>query len=211
MGLKKKIVTQVRNPSGKLGCLIARGMNKGHAKLAKWGISKIIIKSNYYVLDIGCGGGGNLHSFGKIIKDGKIYGIDYSETAVNISKKINKTQIDNGIVEIYNASVSSLPFNNNFFNLITAFESYYFWPDLAKDLKEVYRVLKPRGKLMLINEGYLCDNKKKRKIAEKWSILGNFPIHSPKEYREFLTKAGFINIKIYEERKKGWIAAIGSK
>lgn len=211
MGLKKKLVAQVRNPSGKLGRFIARGMNKGHAKLAKWGISKISIKPDYFILDIGCGGGGNLHRFGEMIKDGKVYGIDSSETSVNISKKINKNQIDNGIIEILKASVSSLPFNNNFFNLVTGFESYYFWPDLVKDLKEIYRVLKPKGKVILVNEGYLCDNTKKRKKAEKWSILGNFHIHSPKEYEDFLTKAGFINIQIFEERKKGWIAVIGIK
>jgi ubiquinone/menaquinone biosynthesis C-methylase UbiE len=211
MGLKKKIVVQVRNPSGILGRLIARGMNKGHAKLAKWGISKILIKPNYFILDIGCGGGGNIHRFGEMIKEGKVYGIDSSETAVNISKKINKSQIDNGIIEIYKASVSPLPFNNNFFNLVTGFESYYFWPDLVNDLKEIYRVLKPKGKLALINEGYLCDNSKKRKRAEKWAILGNFHIHSPEEYKGFLTKAGFINIQIFEERKKGWITVIGNK
>ena len=211
MGFRKKIVTQVRNPNGRLGGLIARGMNKGHAKLAKWGVSKIFIEPNYFILDIGCGGGGNIHRFGEMITDGKVYGIDSSETAINISKKINKHQIDNGIIEIHKASVSSLPFNSNFFNLVTGFESYYFWPDLVNDLKEIYRVLKPKGKLILVNEGYLCDNAKKRKRAEKWSILGNFHIHSPEEYEEFLTKAGFINIQIFEERKKGWIAVIGVK
>ena len=82
---------------------------------------------------------------------------------------------------------------------------------VIRDLKEIYRVLKLNGYLILVNEGYICNNKKKRKKAEKWSKLGNFAVHTPDEYREFLKKAGFANIQIFEENKKGWITAMGMK
>jgi len=211
MGIKQTLLNQVRKPNGKLGRVIATGMNKGHAKLAKWGFSNFLIEPNYVILDIGCGGGGNIKYFAEIITDGKVYGIDYSETAIYISTKINKKYIEKGIVEIYHGSVSSLPFKDNYFNLISGFEAYYFWPDLIRDLKEINRILKPNGYLILVNEGYICNNEKKRKKAEKWSKLGNFPIHTPDEYREFLKKAGFSNIQIFEENKKGWITAKGMK
>lgn len=211
MGLKQTLLNQVRKPNGKLGRVIATGMNKGHAKLAKWGFSNFLIEPNYIILDIGCGGGGNIKRFAEIITDGKVYGIDYSETAIYISTKITKKYIEKGIVEIYQGSVSSLPFKDNYFNLISGFEAYYFWPDLIRDLKEIYRVLKPNGYLILVNEGYICNNEKKRKKAEKWSKLGNFLIHTPDEYREFLKEAGFSNIQIFEENKKGWITAMGMK
>ncbi len=211
MGFKQKLVDQVRKPSGRLGKIIAKGMNKGHAKLAVWGLSHVIIDPNYIILDIGCGGGGNIERYAKMVLNGKIYGIDYSGTAVYISKEINKRYIEQGIVEIYQGSVSSLPFTDNFFNLISGFEAYYFWPDLTRDLKEIYRVLKPNGHLILVNEGYISNNEKKRNKAKKWSKLGNFPIHTPEEYRKFLGEAGFSNIQISEEYKKGWITAIGMK
>ena len=211
MDLKQALVDQVRKPNGKLGRLIARGMNKGHAKLAKWGLSLFSVKPNYYILDIGCGGGGNLKYFAKTVIDGKVYGIDYSETAVNISTKVNKKYIEKSIMEIHQSSVSSLPFNNNFFDIVTAFESYYFWPDLIRDLQEIYRVLKPNGCLILVNEGYICNNEEKRKRAENWAKLGNFKIHTPNEYRESLKEAGYSNIQIIENYEKGWITAIGMK
>ena len=211
MGLKQTLLNQVRKPNGKLGRVIATGMNKGHAKLAKWGFSNFLIEPNYIIRDIGCGGGGNIKRFAEIITDGKVYGIDYSETAIYISTKITKKYIEKGIVEIYQGSVSSLPFKDNYFNLISGFEAYYFWPDLIRDLKEIYRILKPNGYLILVNEGYMCNNEKKRKKAEKWSKLGNFLIHTPDEYREFLKEAGFSNIQIFEENKKGWITAMGMK
>ncbi|MFW9942702.1 MAG: class I SAM-dependent methyltransferase [Candidatus Thorarchaeota archaeon] len=211
MGLKQTLLNQVRKPNGKLGRFIAKGMNKGHAKLAKWGLSNFSIEPDYTILDIGCGGGGNIKNFAEIITNGKVYGIDYSETAISISTKINRKYIDKGIVELYHGSAASLPFNDNYFDLITGFEAYYFWSDLIRVLKEIYRVLKPNGYLILVNEGYICNKENKRKRAEKWAKLGNFSIHAPEEYREFLKKAGFSNIQIFEEHNEGWITALGMK
>ena len=192
MGLKQKLIDQVRKPNGKLGRVIAKGMNKGHAKLAIWGLSHVTIDPNYKVLDIGCGGGGNIERYAKIIINGKVYGIDYSRTAIYVSAEINKRYIEQGIVEVCQGSVSSLPFKDNFFNLVSGFEVYYFWPNLPNDLKEIYRVLKPTGILILVNEGYICNNEKRRNKAEKWAKLGKFHIHTPEEYDKFLKKAGLL-------------------
>ena len=211
MNFKQMLVNQVRKPEGKFARIIAKGMNRGHSKLAKWGISHVKIESDYKILDIGCGGGANIKYFANIIADGKIYGIDYSETSVYISRKINKKNIAKGTVEISQGSVSSLPYQDNFFDIVTGFEAYYFWPNLIEDLKEIYRVLKPTGYLMLVNEGYIGTNEKKRKEAEKWARLGHFTIHTPEEYRDFLKKAGFSNIQIIENNIKGWIATISFK
>jgi ubiquinone/menaquinone biosynthesis C-methylase UbiE len=211
MDLKQILVNQVRKPNGKLGRIIARGMNRGHSKLAKWGLSNFSLNPNYIILDIGCGGGGNIKHFAKNVTDGKIYGIDYSETAFDISMKVNKKYIEKGTVEIQKCSVSSLPFKDNYFDLVTGFEAYYFWPELIRDLQEIYRVLKPNGHLILVNEGYKSNNEKKMKKVEMWSKLGNFPIHTPDEYKEFLKEAGYSNIQIFENHENGWITAIALK
>ncbi|MFX1255089.1 MAG: class I SAM-dependent methyltransferase [Promethearchaeota archaeon] len=211
MGLAKKMVDQVRKPKGRFGRLMARGMNRGHAKMANWGLTHISINSTDIILDVGCGGGGNVHKFANIILEGKVYGIDYSEVSVEVSKKVNKKLIEGGRVKIHHASVSSLPFENNTFDLVTGFEAYYFWPDLITDLKEIYRVLKTEGTLLLVNEAYKCANEKFRRRNEKWAKLGNFEIHSSKEFEEFLEKAGYSEIEVFEEKDKGWLAIKGKK
>lgn len=43
------------------------------------------------------------------------------------------------------ASVAELPFEAEQFDVVTAFETVYFWPELAQNFREVYRVLKPGG------------------------------------------------------------------
>ncbi|MHA1491479.1 MAG: class I SAM-dependent methyltransferase [Promethearchaeota archaeon] len=212
MTLMEKMVNQARKPDGKFGKIFTKGMNKGaHAKMAEWALKYIPIKLDANILDIGCGGGGNIDRMTKIAVDGKVYGIDYSEVSINTSKKVNKKNIEKGIVEIKHSSVSNLPFLENTFDLITGFEAYYFWPDLVNDLKGIYKVLKPGGTLALTNEAYKCKNEKLRKRSEKWSKIGHFDIHSPDEFREFLTKAGYSEIEIIEEEKKGWILIKGKK
>ena len=55
-------------------------------------------------------------------------------------------------MSIIEGSVEKLNFPDNFFHLVTGIETYYFWPNLLKAFKEINRVLKPKGKLLLINE-----------------------------------------------------------
>jgi len=211
MGFLRYLVNQVRNPRGLFGKNIAKGMNRGHAMLAEWGLSIITLNVNMTILDVGCGGGANVNYFAKCVTDGKVIGVDYSTTSVEVSKEINKEFINSGHVEIYHNSVSALPFNENTFDLVSGFEAYYFWADLISDLKEIYRVLKNNGILLLVNEGYKCENEKKRKTAEKWAKLGNFKIHSPEEYKDFLMRAGFSDIQIFEQKEQGWIASVAKK
>ena len=208
----KKLVEQVRKPKGRFGRLVAKMMNRGgHAKLANWGLSFIKIDSISKILDIGCGGGANVNKLAAIAKDGKVFGIDYSEDSIEVSKKVNEELIRNERVEIKRASVSSLPFEADSFDLVTAFEVSYFFPDLINDLKGIYKILKNGGRFLLVNEGYMCKNEKKRKTAEKYAKIGNFDIHTPEEYENFLSSASFSSIEIHEEEKEGWIAVIGVK
>jgi len=161
------------------------------------------------ILDIGCGGGKTVNTLAKVAPGGKIYGIDYSEGCVAVASKINKKLIDAGRVEILHASVESLPFPDDSFALVTAVEAYYFWPGLVNDLKEIRRVLKPGGSVILINEMYRDERFEKRN--SNWARIGDFTYHLPEEFRVFLGDAGYSSIQIDVLESKNWITAIGVK
>jgi len=169
MGFIEKFVKQCRKPSGRFGKFVGRTMNLGHNRIRHWGLSHIFIKLDAYILDIGCGGGKAVQELAMSTPNGKVYGIDYSEDMVQLSKKVNETLIKKGLVEIKCGAVSSLPFADNMFDLVTAFEAYYFWPNLIDDLKEIKRVLKPGGKILIANEVYK-DNKFEKRNT-KWAEL----------------------------------------
>ena len=209
MGLMEKIVKQARYPTGTFGKLMARSMNYGHSKVTQWGLSHISINKDDTILDIGCGGGKTVNTLAKTATEGRIYGIDYSEVSVAVASKINKKFIEAGWVEILHGSVESLPFPDDFFDLVAVVEAYYFFPDLINNLKEIRRVLKPGGSVVLINEAYRHEKFEKRNT--KWARMGDFDYHSPEEFRKVLKDAGYSSIKIHTLENKNWIAVIGRK
>jgi ubiquinone/menaquinone biosynthesis C-methylase UbiE len=207
MGLIEKMMEQSRKPAGGFGIFYARLMNIEHRHVTRWGLSHISINKDDTILDIGCGGGKTVNSLAKIASEGKIYGIDYSEVSVAVAINTNKKLINAGRVEILHASVESLPFPDNMFNLVTAIESYYFWPDLDNTLKEIRRVLKHGGSLILINACYRDERFEKRN--SNLARIGEFTYHLPDEYRIFLRDGGYSPIQIEVFENRNWITALG--
>jgi len=207
--LADKLAKHTRKPRGKIGKLVGEYMGKIHKEVTEWGLSKIDINPPDLILDIGFGAGYDINNIAKNLENGKIYGIDYSETMVDLAKEINRKYIESGLVEIKNGSVSSLPFPENMFDLVMGVETINFWPDIINDLKEVRRVLKPGGTLLLINNSY--KHKKFKKRNKKWKKLTNFNLYTPKQFRKFFLKVGYSNIEIFEKVEKNWIAIKGTK
>ena len=208
MGFAEKFVRQCRKPQGLLGRFVGRAMNVGHARVRRWGLGHLSGEF-FSVLDVGCGGGGALRDMASLFSGAKLYGIDYSQDMALLAKKVDKRLIEKGRIEITHGSVSSLPFSEDAFDLVTAFESYYFWPDLIHDLQEIRRVLKPGGTLLLVNEVY--ENNRFRDRNAKWAAWADMHLHSPAGYREFLNTAGYGPVEVHEVVKKNWIVVISKK
>src|SRR5262249_43239941 len=140
-GLGRRVVAvmsnsrnQCRKPEGWGGWFVLWEMNRHHSKLTDWGLSHVTIGTRDVILDVGCGGGRTVKKLAAIATDGKAYGIDFSETSVAAAKKANKRWIQTGGVKIQHGSVSQLPFVDDAFDLVTAVETHFFWPDLDGDM-----------------------------------------------------------------------------
>jgi ubiquinone/menaquinone biosynthesis C-methylase UbiE len=186
-------------------------MNSSHSKVTDWGLGHVSVRKSATILDVGCGGGRTLSKLAAMATDGKVYGVDYSEESVAASKKTNARSIDAGRVEIRQGSVSHLPFPEGMFDLVTGVETHFWWPDLGGDMREVFRVLKPGGTLVLIAEVYGGATTKAGQLAEKYASRTGMKLLSVEEHRELLEEAGCSDVRIVEERGKGWICAVGRK
>lgn len=138
-------MSQVRKPDRFAGRLFAILMNQSHSRLTDWGLMHIRIEKDFTILDVGCGGGRTIGKLAAMASNGKVYGIDYAAGSVATSRSHNKELIRSGQVEIEQAPVSNLPFAADTFDLLTAIETQYYWPDLPSDMREVLRVLKSGG------------------------------------------------------------------
>ena len=186
-------------------------MNSRHSKLTDWGLGHLPIEKHFTILDVGCGGGRTLSKLAAQATEGKVYGIDHSEESVAASKKTNARWIDMDRVEVRLGSVSQLPFRDGMFDLVTAVESHFWWADLPADIREIYRVLKPHGQLIVIAEIYKGANTTVAKLAEKNASRIGMTLLDVDEHRALLANAGYSEIQIIEQHSKGWICGIGRK
>ncbi|WP_432644759.1 class I SAM-dependent methyltransferase [Methanobrevibacter sp.] len=206
----KELIVNARKPVGELGHQILDRMNKSHESMAQWGVSHFEVQSDSKILDIGCGGGKNIERFAKQISEGgKVVGIDYSDVSVEKSSKLNQEFIDQKIVDVLQASVSDMPFDDATFDIVTGFETIYFWPDFISDLKEVNRVLKKDGLVFFCNEAVYREGEME-KYDDLVELL-DMKIYSEDVLKESLEKTGFKDFKAYLNDENDWICVTARK
>ena len=148
--------------------------------------------------------------------DNIVYGLDYSMLACEKSRLLNEDAICEGRCEIIHGSVSEMPFGDDTFDIITAFETVYFWPDFLNDLKEVRRVLKDEGVILIANEALPKENDARQK--ELIELL-DMNIYSREQLEEYLHEAGYGNVISHVKDSKDsftgedadWICVIAQK
>ena len=195
-----------RKPEGLGGKVMVSMMNLGHNALANWGFQFLSVAKDAVVLDCGCGGGANLEKLLQKCPDGQVKGIDYSEVSVEKSRNVNRKAIEAGRCEVLRASVMELPFGEEQFDVVTAFETVYFWPDLAQSFREVWRVLKPNGAFFICNE---CSGDTDK--DDKWTRkIEGMTIYKDVQLKAVLEQAGFQNVQI-NKNGKGWLCVTARK
>jgi SAM-dependent methyltransferase len=198
MGLLKSFFSQCARPEGALGRVMLSFMNYTHAPLTNWGLKLVDVQDGWTMLDVGCGGGFTIRRLLKQSKDAQVYGIDISEESVAKAKKVNAEVLDKQVF-ITQGSAEKLPYEDKKFDLVTAVETVYFWPNLPDCLQEVRRVLKPGGKFAILVEVVDSDS--------KWtSVVEGMTAYSPEDLKKLLDDAGFTQTEIY--RKKPTYATI---
>ena len=184
-------------------------MNMSHSSLTDWGLKHILIEKRFTILDVGCGGGRTITKLAAIATEGRLCGVDYAKGSVAASSAKNAQLIKTGRVEIQQASVSKLPFCDDKFDLVTAVETQYYWPNLVKDMEEIRRVLKPGGTFIVIAESYKGGRYDKLQ-GLVMKLLRSTEL-SVAEHRELFLTAGYTDVQIFEEHKKGWVCGTGRK
>src|SRR5260221_5647577 len=124
-----------------------------------------------------------------------VWVVDYAEDSVAPSSATNRQLIETGRVEIGQASLSQLPFPNDKFDLVTAVETQYYWPDLVKDMQEILRVLKPGGTLVIIAESY--KSRRPDRLQRLVMKLLKSTDLSVEEHRELFSRAGYTEVQVF--------------
>ena len=191
----------------KLGNLLHNTGDIALRRRAKWIIETLKPKDGEHILDLGCGDGFYLYLLSNLELNTILYGVDSDKHALNSAMKnlkideIRLTQAD---------LMKKLPFNNDFFDAIVMSEVMEHLPDEINGMKEVRRVLKKNGRIVLsvpnINYPFFWDpiNWILQRILRThiksgfWAGIWNqhLRLYSDENLKSVLKKSGFTMIRI---------------
>ena len=137
------------HPKGIVGYLLGEQMVHQHIAETEWTIALLKLQSEDHVLELGFGAGRAIELVTAHLPNGQVSGIDISRTMVSVASRRNARAIRVGRVRLRHGDLTNLPFPNNQFNKVFSIQTLYFWPDPSHALSDIFRVLKPRGILVI--------------------------------------------------------------
>lgn len=187
-----------------MGRLMISGMNVAHARVSDWAMDLLQLKDERVVLDMGCGGGRNIRKMGEKLPDAIIYGIDYSPACIEKSRLTNRKAVHEGRAIFTEGQVQNLPYDDGMFDLVTAFETVYFWPEIAECFRGVNRVLRRGGRFMVV-----CEVNDPLQGAKWEKMVGGMTTYTTRQIEQAMLRADFTDVESHE--RGTWMAVIGTK
>jgi len=175
--------------------LALRMMNKHHRALQEFAAQYFMVPEDGTILDIGCGGGFFIDFLLRRSPRALVYGIDHSPLCVKQSLRYNRKAVQEGRVQVIEANVSAIPYKDRSFDLVTACETIYFWPDLTHDFGEVRRVLHSNGIFVICCDS--CDPVASQKYTD---TIEGMRVYTAEQIQNILSESGFVEITSHISR-----------
>lgn len=206
MGLWHTLAQQFRQPAGFLGRL-AGYFFRFNLEGIDWTISLLEIQPNDHVLEIGVGPGHGIQQVARLPGNGRVAGVDFSDTMLQQASRRNAAAIAAGKVELRLGDASALPFPDNSFHKVFATNVVYFWKDPLANLREIRHVMKPGGRLAL----YVIAKEDLQKF--KVTQTGVYHLYTGEELAGLLTQAGFYRARFVTkpERHRTGVCGLAEK
>lgn len=177
------------NPEGAIGKAVTASLNKCNAGGYSAALKKLSLNAGDRIIEIGFGNGQEIPRILSLSKDVTYFGLDISNTMVADATEFNIDAIRQGRVTLTRGTSARIPADAHSFDKALALNTIYFWENPVDDLRELRRVLRTGGRLVL---GALAP----------WSAVGRpvfqhgFRFYEQPEIKGLLARAGFANVFI---------------
>jgi len=162
-------------------------MEEHHISIARQTIERMKLVPGDTVLDLGCGAGWASRLMAARVAPSLVVGVDVSDQMIARATAAS-TAVEN--LRFFTGSAEELPLDAGSIVKVLSIESFYYYADQHKALRELYRVMAPDGKMFLLINLY-----RENPYSLRWVDALNVPVyvHSEAEYLIMLTEAGFEN------------------
>ncbi len=174
------MAAQLRRPRGWFGRRVMGPLlNEGNKALLDTVLAAAAPTSGARVLDVGFGGGYTLERLAPLVTPQRVAGVELSEAMIAAVRDRCGEAFD-----LHLADAAALPFPDASFDIVLSVNTLYFWPDPARVLAEMSRVLKSGGRVVL---GY----RSRLFLAVAPISWFGFRLHGDRRIAGLLSDAGF--------------------
>lgn len=138
------LLKQSKQPTGLVGIWMMKIWNQVYFPMVKWAISQLEQRNVKNILDVGIGNGQSTLYLKQYFPNSKVIGIDISKTAITQARKWNIADLNFELKDVGQTTYSA-----ESFDLITAFQTHFHWPDLSRAFSELRRILRRDGLILL--------------------------------------------------------------
>lgn len=141
------------------------------------------------ILDLGCGDGWLCRTLATLCPEGAIVGLDISDNIVRHARE-QSVGLDN---TLYSPGVAEeIPWAEEYFSRVVSVESAYYWSSPENALREIFRVMKPGGKITFLLSLH-GTNTRASHLPEDLEALLQFK--SAQEWVEIMKNSGFSQVE----------------
>jgi len=166
-------------------------------------LAELALKPSDYLLDVGCGGGALLK---EALQSGcRAAGIDHSADMVRVATELNADAVARGRLQIHQAGADQLPFADRTFTCASMTGVFGFLPDPLAALKEIWRVLQPNGRLVMLGS----DPALRGTPAAPEPIASRLRFYTDSELQQLAIDAGFRDAEVERRELFSYAKQVG--
>lgn len=167
-----------------LNHFLSLGIDKNWRKKA---IRELQTSQPQHILDVATGTADVAIALAKTLQPKQVIGLDIAAEMLDIGRKKVKQQDLGEVVELIDGDAENLPFENNTFDAVTVAFGVRNFENLLAGMNEIQRVLKPNGKLVVLefSKPRLFPLKQLFQFYFKYILpfIGKITSKDPKAYR----------------------------
>lgn len=177
--------SQTAVPHGRSGWIVAKTMPMLHSLFYGPAAERLALHRDDVLLDVACGSGALLDRYARNVQH--VAGIDLSDIQIELARRRLRDRIADGSAELVVGDAAHLPWDDGTFTVASCVGSLEYFADPDAAVKEIHRVLRPGGRVVL---AYGIDDRNEKAVAQtaSWGI----PQPTENEARSLIEGAGFV-------------------
>jgi SAM-dependent methyltransferase len=165
------------------------GMEQEHLPIVLPVLDRMRLAPDDNVLDVGCGSGWLARLLAEQVPEGRVVGVDISDEMIRRARRLHD-DLENVMFVIGEAE--EIPWDAQFFTKALTVESAFYWPDPARGMREIFRVLREGGSAWVLINFY-----RENPHSHHWADVATVPVKllSAEEWVALFRDAGLTDVK----------------